>query len=284
MLHVWVDERQNIRLLSDNEKTIITGFINNLPQDDPRNTTNHWVNARWNMYEGEYTNDWRKHAAQTKNERLIAKNLEEKGSILALAFASNRYKKAIAEYMKDYPKGLLTSDNEVKFARVGMKYYRIDNDEALNVFLKHANKFGLNGFGFRNIEKYINDSEYGNDFLPSRGKVKFFGVEGLTNFKGKEYYNPLCMSFYAWNSYYNTGYMVMDYMPEYLNTYAWRGLFRRTIRQFFKHYPDDGLLFNPTEEWQKKYCIKQGFVPADLDTIYNMNKYILYSKDFKNVD
>jgi hypothetical protein len=284
MLHVWTDERQNIKLLSDDENYIITGFINNLSQDDPRNVTGHWLNDRWIMYEGEYTKDWRKHAAETRNSRLIAKNLKEKGSILALAFVTGRYKKAIAEYMKDYPKGLLSSDNEVKFARSGMKYYRIESDETVNIFLKHANKYGLNGFGFERIEEFVTDNEYGNEFLPSSGKIKFFGVEGLTNFKEKAYYTPLCMSFYTWNSYYNTGYMLIDYMPEYLNTYAWRGLFRRTIMQFFKQYPDEGILFNPAEEWEKKYCMKQGFVPADLDPKYDMSEYILYLKDFKNVD
>jgi hypothetical protein len=33
-------------LLSDDERFVITGFINNLPYDDPRNITDHWVNKR----------------------------------------------------------------------------------------------------------------------------------------------------------------------------------------------------------------------------------------------
>ena len=284
MLHVWLDKRQNIKLLSDDERFVITGFINNLPYGDPHNITNHWVNKRWYMYEGEYTEDWRKPAAKSKNDRLIASNLKGKGSILALAFMSGRYKKAIAEYMRHYEKGLLTSDNEVTFSKAGMKYYRIETDKDVDQFLTQANKHNVEGFGFERISEFVTDPEYGNTFLPSEGKAKFFGVAGLTILKDIEYYTPLCMSFYAWNSYYNTGYMVIDYMPEYLNTYAWRGLFCRTIAQFFKQYPDEGLLFNPTEEWERKYCMKLGFVPADLDPKYNMHEYILYLKNFKNVN
>ena len=188
MLHVWLDKRQNIKLLSDDERFVITGFINNLPYGDLHNITNHWVNKRWYMYEGEYTEDWRKTAVKSKNDKLIASNLKGKGSILALAFMSGRYKKAIAEYMRPYEKGLLTSDNEVTFSRAGMKDYRIETDKDVDLFLTQANKHNVEGFGFERISEFVTDPEYGNTFLPSEGKAKFFGVAGLTILKDAEYY------------------------------------------------------------------------------------------------
>ena len=100
MLKVWRDKSQAIALLSDDERFMITGFINNIPEGDPRNSYKHWLNGRWNMYEGKWRNEWRKTMPKTEDDRLIAKNLKSKSSILAIAFASGRYKKAISDFMK----------------------------------------------------------------------------------------------------------------------------------------------------------------------------------------
>lgn len=286
MLKVWRDKSQAIALLSDDERFMITGFINNIPEGDPRNSYKHWLNGRWNMYEGKWRNEWRKTMPKTEDDKLIAKNLKSKSSILAIAFASGRYKKAVSDFMKTCgkKKGNIDYSDEVGFSRVGMRYFTLDSNESLMHFLRLANKFKFEGFGFTKIEEYVNDTEYGVNYLPSNGTVDYYGVDGLTVLHDYEYHTPLCLGFLTWNTYFNTGYVVIDYMPEYLNIEAWRNLLLKMIRVFFKKHPNDGLLIKCEEDWEVNFCKKIGFAPADLDPDYKMSEYVLYLKDFKDVN
>lgn len=286
MLKVWRDKSQAIALLSDDERYMITGFINNIPEGDPRNMYIHWYNDSWNMYESKWRNEWRKTMPKTEDDRLIAKNLKSKSSILAIAFATGRYKKALYDFMKTCgkKKGNADYSEEVAFSKTGTRYFTVDTNESLLYLLKVANRFKIEGFGFTKIEEYINDSEYGDNYMPSSKKVNYYMADGLTVYKDYEYHTPFCMGFLTWNTYYNAGYVVIDYMPEYLNINAWRGLLIRMIREFFKKHPDEGLLIKCEDDWEVNQCKKLGFVPADLDPDYKMCEYILYSKDFKDVN
>lgn len=282
MINIWVDEEQNIAMLSDNGAKMITAFINNMPPDDPRNPTEHWVNKRWNVYEGTWLGEWRKGKPKTADNKPILKNVGSKALVLSTAFASGRYKNAIKQYLNGYRgfKGTVKYSNELAFDETGFRFFKIDSDEGLRTFIRNGNKGNLPGYGFAKIEEYLGE-DYEGRYMPSAGKTKYYCVDGLTRVKGEDYHTPLCLGFTTWNAYFNTGYIVMDYMPEYLNIKAWRELFTGMIRFFFKRNPEDPVLYNPTEDWERRFCRKIGFRPADIDPDGKMSEYILYPKDFK---
>lgn len=284
--HLLVNSETDFNMLSDNEKTVITSFRKNIPVGDRRNPTNHPINDAWQVWEGDYTNERKKHAPTTTNDRRILNKVTSKTNIAAVAFMTGGYKKALQEYTKKFKKGTSKHTGALSFNMFGFKRYIINNDGMLNDFLRRANPYGVPGFGFGRIEKFVNESEY---YLPSEKMTEYYAAEGLTRLKRNsyeynEYYTPLCAGFLTWDDYHHTGYMVMDYMPEYLNMDAWTSIFKGIVKNFFKRKPDSGLLFNPAEEFERDYCMKMGFVPADLDPKHEMSEYILYSKNLRNAD
>lgn len=282
--HLLTNTDTDFILLSDSEKTIINAFRKNIPVGDRRNPTKHPINDAWQVWEGKYTNDPRKHVQTTIDDRCMLKKVQSRADIAAAIFVTGKYKKALQEYTKRFKKGTAKHTNAMSFDPYGFKKYIIGSDDQLNDFMLRANPYNIEKFRFHKIERYINISEH---YLPSGKLAKYYAVEGLLRLKRNkyeydDYYAPLSLGFLMWNDYYHTGHMVIDYTPEYLNMDAWTSVFKRIVHDFFKQYPDSGLLFKPVEEFEKDYCIKMGFVPADLDPKHEMSEYILYAKNLRN--
>lgn len=289
--HLLTNTSTDFNLLSDNEKTVITAFRNNIFVGDKRNPTDHPINNAWQVWEGKYTDSWKKHAPMMSNGKCILRKIRSKKNVAAVAFMTSGYKKALKEYTKRYKKGTVEHTNALAFNPLGFKSYIVNSDAKLRDFLMRANPYQVEGFGFPRIEEFVNDPEYMGHYMPSARKAEYYAVEGFTKIRnGKydyeydEYYTPLCLGFLTWNSYYHTGYMVIDYMPEYLNMDAWTKVFKTIVRNFFKWMPETGLLFNPSEDFEREFCMKLGFKPAELDPKYDMSEYILYAKDFRDAD
>lgn len=282
--HLLANSESEFDLLSDDEKSVITSFRKNIPVGDRRNPTKHPINDAWQVWEGAYTDEWKKNAPIMENGRCILKKVQHRAGIAAVAFMTGGYKKAIKQYTDRFKKGTANHTKALSFDPTGFKRQIVDSDGVLRKVLLKANPYRVEGFGFPRIEEFVNEPEYEGHYLPSVNETKYYLTQGLTSIKNTEYYTPLCLGFLTWNSYYRTGYIVLDYMSEYLNMEAWSSTFKMMIKDFFRQMPETGLLFNPSEGFERDYCVKLGFRPADLDPKYDMSEYILYAKDFRNAD
>lgn len=282
--HLLANSESAFNLLSDDENSVITAFRNNIFVGDKRNPTKHPINNAWQVWEGAYTDEWKKNAPIMENGRCILKKVQHKAGIAAVAFMTGGYKKAIKQYTDRFKKGTANHTKALSFHPMGFKRQIVNSDSMLQKVLLKANPYRVEGFGFPRIEEFVNEPEYEDHYLPSANKTKYYLTQGLTRIKDTEYYTPLCLGFLTWNSYYHTGYIVLDYMPEYLNMEAWSSTFKAMINDFFRQMPETGLLFKPSEDFERDYCMKLGFRPADLDPKNDMSEYILYAKDFRNAD
>ena len=95
MYFLLTNNRTDFNLLSDDEKTVIISFRNNIFTGDKRNPTDHPINDAWQAWEGKYTNDWRKHASTMTDGKCILKKVRSKKNVAAVAFMKSGYKKAI---------------------------------------------------------------------------------------------------------------------------------------------------------------------------------------------